>query len=229
MKLLISCEHGGNDIPEHYQPLFTEAQEALSSHRGWDPGALKLYRLFEPLADFSIYSTSSRLLVELNRSLHHPKLFSEYTKQLSKYEQQKVVQEFYEPYRWHIESVIRQWLDDRQKVVHISLHSFTPVMNDEVRKADIGLLYDPKRETEKQLSAIWKEQIRKLNSGLITRYNYPYLGTADGLTTYLRKQFPENYSGIELEMNQKYAEDEQMHNLIFESFKNAYKELKEAN
>ena len=37
------------------------------------------------------------------------------------------------------------------------------------------------------------------------RYNYPYLGKADGFTTYLRKQFQTHYLGIEIEINQKYA------------------------
>lgn len=33
--------------------------------------------------------------------------------------------------------------------------------------------------------------------------NYPYLGKSDGFTTSLRKQFPFQYIGIELEINQK--------------------------
>ena len=37
------------------------------------------------------------------------------------------------------------------------------------------------------------------------RHNYPYLGKMDGFTTYLRKKFPKNYVGIEIEINQKYA------------------------
>jgi hypothetical protein len=39
------------------------------------------------------------------------------------------------------------------------------------------------------------------------RRNYPYLGKTDGLTTYLRRQFPaEQYLGIELEVNQRCLE-----------------------
>jgi hypothetical protein len=37
------------------------------------------------------------------------------------------------------------------------------------------------------------------------RFNYPYLGKADGFTTFMRKQFPKNYIGIEIEVNQKFA------------------------
>ncbi len=36
------------------------------------------------------------------------------------------------------------------------------------------------------------------------RRNYPYLGKADGFTTYLRRRFlPCDYAGIELEVNQR--------------------------
>jgi hypothetical protein len=37
------------------------------------------------------------------------------------------------------------------------------------------------------------------------RRNYPYVGYSDGLTTYLRTRFDDRqYSGIELEINQRY-------------------------
>ena len=39
------------------------------------------------------------------------------------------------------------------------------------------------------------------------RFNSPYLGKADGFTTYLRKKFPDKYSGIELEVNQKFSKN----------------------
>jgi hypothetical protein len=39
---------------------------------------------------------------------------------------------------------------------------------------------------------------------LRVRRNYPYLGTADGLVSFLRKEFSsELYIGIEIELNQK--------------------------
>jgi hypothetical protein len=36
------------------------------------------------------------------------------------------------------------------------------------------------------------------------RFNYPYKGTSDGLTTTLRKKFGPQYVGIEIEINQKF-------------------------
>lgn len=45
------------------------------------------------------------------------------------------------------------------------------------------------------------------NPQLNVRFNYTYLGKADGCTTYLRKQFDKDYLGIELEVNQQYTVD----------------------
>src|SRR5436305_13375521 len=39
-ELLITCEHGGNAVPERYRGAFAGAARALASHRGYDPGAL---------------------------------------------------------------------------------------------------------------------------------------------------------------------------------------------
>ncbi|HQO04445.1 MAG TPA: N-formylglutamate amidohydrolase, partial [Spirochaetota bacterium] len=43
--LLLTCEHGGNIIPEGFRPLFTGDRNVLNSHRGYDIGALEAARL----------------------------------------------------------------------------------------------------------------------------------------------------------------------------------------
>jgi len=73
-----------------------------------------------------------------------------------------------------------------------------------VRRADVGLLYDPGRRGEVQLCARWKAALANMAPELRVRRNYPYAGRGDGLTCYLRKRFsPGVYVGIELEVNQK--------------------------
>ena len=91
--------------------------------------------------------------------------------------------------------------------MHVSVHTFTPELDGEVRQADIGLLYDPKRKYEQACSKEWKAALNKADKNLLVRFNYPYLGIADGFTTYLRRKFTENeYVGIELEVNQKFPQ-----------------------
>jgi predicted N-formylglutamate amidohydrolase len=85
------------------------------------------------------------------------------------------------------------------------VHSFTPVLAGEVRTCDIGLLYDPRREAEGKFAEAWRKGLAERLPGFRIRKNYPYRGAADGFTTYLRKQFPRSYLGIELELNQKHV------------------------
>ena len=67
---------------------------------------------------------------------------------------------------------------------------------------------------EKIFCASFKNEILAINPTLKVRSNYPYLGRADGFTTYLRKQFKSDYLGIEIEINQKFTKDNTMDNQI---------------
>ena len=223
MKFLLTCEHGGNEIPEEFQKYFVQAGGVLNSHRGYDPGALDLFFFLQNLADYSYYSTQSRLLIELNRSLTHPKLFSEFTKNFSSEEKNSIVDRFYFPYRNSVESWISEILEKGEQVFHISLHSFSPELDGKIRNADIGLLFDPSRADEKNFCKILKMQLHLAEPKLKVRFNYPYLGKADGFTTYLRKKFPDNYSGIELEINQKFSVENKMEAALKDSLQLAIK------
>ena len=223
MKFLLTCEHGGNEIPLEYQQYFKKAGNVLNSHRGYDPGALDLFCFLKDLADDGHYSTTSRLLIELNRSLHHPKLFSEFTKNLSSEEKNDLVDRFYLPYRNSVEGLISKILGKGEKVLHISVHSFSPELDGNVRNTDIGLLFDPSKAEEKNYCEILKKQILFTEPQFKVRYNYPYLGKADGFTTYLRKKFPDNYAGIELEINQKFSVKNQMETALKDRIKLALK------
>ncbi len=203
--LLITCEHGGNRVPAAYAALFREQADLLTSHRGYDPGALTLAReLARSFHAPLIYATVSRLVVDLNRSLGHPRLYSEVTRPLPRRERQAILARHYLPYRRKVERWVEECIAAGQSVLHIASHSFTPVLDGEVRRADVGLLYDPGRAGEKQLCLRWQNALRMRAPGLTVRRNYPYTGRSDGLTAWLRRRFPaERYLGIELEVNQR--------------------------
>ncbi|XCF05542.1 N-formylglutamate amidohydrolase [Tamlana crocina] len=209
MKLVLTCEHGGNHIPEGLKPCFKNQESVLNTHRGYDIGALDMFRTLQPLANYSKYSKTSRLLIELNRSLHHHNLFSEFTKGLPKTAKLQLIDHYYLPYRNAVEKTIKHWIANGETVLHLSVHSFTPILNGEERHCDIGLLYDSRHTEEKAFCVQFKKALLLQNPELNVRYNFPYLGKADGFTTYLRKQFGKNYLGIELEINQKYASGNQ--------------------
>ncbi len=203
-QLIVTCEHAVNTIPNEYQYLFKQHEEVHDTHRAIDFGALSIAQYFSHAFKSPLITASvSRLFVECNRSPGHSKVFSEFTKELSIFEKQKIMKDFYIPYRQQVEELIEQIIEQGKQVIHLSMHSFTPIYNNIQRNADICLLYDPRRAGEKQLAALWRARIKTENPDYRVRMNYPYSGISDGLVTYLRKRHTEkDYLGIEVESNQ---------------------------
>ncbi len=210
--VVVSCEHAGSQIPSRFRSCFQSdgARKALASHRGWDPGSLALgRRLSKAFGAPLVVNHISRLLVEVNRSPGHSQLFSEYSKSLMETDRRFVLDTIYKPHRDCVELMIREALRDGSRVLHVGSHSFTPSLNGEKRNADIGFLYDPSRKAEKKLCIAWQAALHESGPEFRVRRNYPYLGSADGLTTYLRKTLrTPRYLGIELEVNQRFLKPE---------------------
>lgn len=205
--VVITCEHGGNQIPAPYQALFAPYQGLLETHRGFDAGALVMAQALALACNAPLLSaTVSRLLVDLNRSIGHPHLHFDPILDLPASQRQDILKHHYQPYRTEAERLIDAAIAAHGQVIHLSSHSFTPELNGERRNADIGLLYDPARPSEKALCAQWKHALEVCAPEWVVRRNYPYQGRNDGLTRTLRKRHPpEAYIGIELELNQKHV------------------------
>ena len=202
--LILTCEHGGNRVPRKHSRAFAPIAGLLATHRGWDPGALELARQMACELNAPLYfATTSRLVVDLNRSPGHPRVFSGVSGEFSEPAREQLLEEHYHPFREQVMKAVGAQARRRGKVVHISVHSFTPILAGIRRNADIGLLYDPRRSAERMLATAWREAIRATDPGLRVRMNYPYRGTSDGHTTSLRGRFqPDCYRGIEIEINQ---------------------------
>ncbi|MES2534951.1 MAG: N-formylglutamate amidohydrolase [Pseudomonadota bacterium] len=201
---IITCEHGGNRIPAEFRHFFRGHESLLDTHRGYDPGALTMARdLAQTLDAPLVSSVTSRLLIDLNRSIGHPDLYSEVIRVQDQATRRDILDRFYLPYRSRVEDVVETAVAAGRRVVHISSHSFAPLMNGELRNADVGLLYDPARDGELVLCKRWQEAIRGRMPEVRVRRNYPYTGKSDGFTSLLRRRFEAGaYVGIELEINQ---------------------------
>ena len=194
---VLSCEHYSNHVPSKYAHLFEKGEDVLNSHRGYDIGVAGLFHALAPQFKHVYHYPLSRLLIEPNRSLHHRHLFSAFSLQLDKVDRAELIARHYQPYRSEVENQLKIYKSDQ--VAHISVHSFTPVLGNQNRDSEIGILFDPSRPQEKELASLWKKKILA-HADVKVRFNYPYRGKADGFTTYLRKCFPFNYAGIELEV-----------------------------
>lgn len=208
--LILSCEHFSNLVPEDYKGLFTNADNILKTHRAWDIGANILLKYLENTFGITPWKGEvTRLLVDLNRSIGHKNLYSEFTKVLSRSERTAILDSYYFPYRDSFESELEELNPTiKQPIIHISIHSFTPIWNYEPRNADIGILYDASHLPEKNFSLLWKKEILSKYPEFKVRSNYPYLGKSNSFPTELRRKYKQKYIGIELEINQKlFSED----------------------
>lgn len=203
---LITAEHASNHVPAAYRYLFDDDPAVLESHRAWDPGTKALARELAqawqlPLLEGQV----TRLLVDLNRSARHPRCFSEFSRSLPASERRLLMNRFWQRH-WtaYADAVARL----PGQVVHIACHSFTPVLDGQVRTADIGLLYDPGRAAERYWCLGLQAAIVDQLPGLRVRMNYPYRGTSNGLGQQHRRLFGEDkLITLELEVNTALVDD----------------------
>ncbi|MCA9582198.1 MAG: N-formylglutamate amidohydrolase [Myxococcales bacterium] len=191
-------------MPTRWRSLFEDRRAVLTTHRALDLGALDLARYLSrstkaPL----IAATATRLLVDTNRPLGHPRLFSEFSRNLPPEERTLLVERWHQTHWDRVTETLERSLARHQRVIHLGIHSFTPVLHGIPRRADASLLYDPQRPLEREFALRFQRALARVAPHLHFRRNYPYRGRDAGLTTSLRRQFaPRRYLGVELEINQ---------------------------
>lgn len=207
---IVSCEHASQAIPSPYNEWVRV--QGLPSHLVFDAGALDYAEALAQALDAPLFAASvSRLVIDTNRSVGHPDLFGPTLRQAPYEIKQAILNRYYLPHRARIVEAIESARATGRRVIHFAAHSFTPVMKGAVRSTDIGLLYDPGRRCEKQLSLRWQASLRARAPRWRTRRNYPYRGITDGLPTALRKQYkPAQYLGFEIEINQRLVRGTQL-------------------
>lgn len=202
--VILSCEHGGNEVPPAYASLFKGAEQELSSHRGWDIGALGVAQRFACVTSFPLVAcTFTRLLIEPNRSPDSGKLFSKYTSTLGDAEKASLVGEYYARHRDGVERLAGDAIAAGRRVLHVGVHSCTDELDEQVRELEVSLLFDPDRPSEADVCHAWNTELAMLEPTWRLPFNEPYQGTDDGLTTWLRGRFPPDaYAGVEVEVRQ---------------------------
>lgn len=204
---IVTCEHASNAVPVRWRGPFADTPEVLDTHRAWDPGALVLAREFAREFDAPLFKGQvTRLLVDLNRRETGKGVLSDFSRQFDPEKRVQLLNLYHRPYRVAVLDAVQHLLRDHRRLLHLSCHSFTPVLDGQTRSAEIGLLFDPRRKPENQLCLAWRKTLAAALPGQRVKLNYPYKGTSDGMTTWLREQFPAGkYAGIEIELNQSFT------------------------
>ncbi len=196
-RFILTCEHAKPWAP-HYLKI---PQRVLNSHQGYDAGALELCEAMKPLLQAKLFkSVVSRLVVDCNRNIKSPDLFSEYTKHLSSAEKHEFIKKYYEPYRHSV-------IQDVKRIpptIAISVHSFTPLWKGVTRPTDIGILYRPSKKKERNLALSLQKEL-KTNCGLKIHMNRPYSGITDCFLNDVLDHYNREpqFNGLFLELNQR--------------------------
>lgn len=200
-KIIFTCEHAFYNGPKALSDVFPKS--LLKSHYGWDEGAKSITESLASKTKGKVFLFPwSRLFIDANRRLNnkaiHPKnleLFGGSTQRLIK---------DYENYRKSIFSQIKKELDNKNKVLIFSVHSFVPTFKDKKRKTDLGLLFRPGIKKELLLAQNTKKYLKKENHKLNIHFNRPYRGHTDCFLNDLLDKYKSNshVNGLFLEFNQ---------------------------
>lgn len=172
---VLVCDHAANRVPRRLDNLGL-APEQLADHIGWDPGAAEVARRLSAQLDAPlVLSGYSRLVIDCNRPLRSPELIPEQSagvpvpgnRGLSPEDRNLRINTLFQPYHRAIATL----LDSRahQPSLLLSIHSFTPVLDNKPRPWHIGVSYGHDR----RLAALLLNALAR-DASIIVGDNQPY-------------------------------------------------------
>ncbi|PLW79240.1 N-formylglutamate amidohydrolase [Cohaesibacter celericrescens] len=170
--ILLVCEHAGQGIPAALGDLGL-TQDQRDAHIGWDIGAAAVTHLLsERLNATAILQHYSRLVIDCNRPPEAVDSVPEVSDgikipgNIALPNRRQRVEEIFEPFHAQVSGL----LDSGRFSVAISVHSFTPVMQNVPRPWDIGFLYRKDADTPSRLAAYMQKTFPWMTIG----HNQPY-------------------------------------------------------
>ena len=208
---LLLGDHAGNAIPAALGDLGLDAAER-TRHIAWDIGVAGLGQALATRLDATfVRQTWSRLVIDCNRDPARPDAIPAVSDgtvipgnaNLSDADRAARVAEVHEPYQAAIAARIAERTAAGRETVVVSLHSFTPRMNDFDRPWQAGVLHDGHEDG----FALRLLAVMRTEPGLTIGDNEPYrMNTVDH--TIPRHAFAAGLSYAELEIRQDLLADE---------------------
>src|SRR5262245_56097552 len=171
------CDHASNRIPDAYMS-FGFAEDALSTHIAWDPGALGVARRLAVRFDGPLFwPDASRLIIDCNRAPEAKSLIVSESEGrpvpanfgLTEAERARRLEQIHAPYHDAIDACLKRRLARRQPTALVAVHSYTPVYLGKARPWHVGIVFGEDRRLSDLL-------IRELEAdpGLAVGINQPY-------------------------------------------------------
>lgn len=209
--LIFVCDHASNRTPQRLGTLGLPA-ERFEDHIAWDIGAAAVARRLLDAFDASgVLAGYSRLVVDLNRALHHASAFPELSDGivvpgnvgLSAEDKAARAEALYTPYHDAIDDLIDARATAERSPVFIAIHSFTPRQHGMDRPWHIGVLWDKDPRLPVRLLHALRRQ-----PGLVVADNEPYSGRHPADYTIDHHAEPRGLAHASIEIRQDLIRDE---------------------
>ena len=178
--ILLVCDHASHRFPKALGDMGLDPF-ARRCHLAVDIGAGRVTEsLAKSLGVTAVVHNYSRLVIDCNRQLMDPSAFLEYgdgilvpgNRNLHQEDKDLRSTALYWPYHCAIDEQVQRLRKAGPSPAFISIHSFTPVLNGESRKWEMGILWDK----DERLREIFLEGLRA--AGYLVGDNEPYSGKA---------------------------------------------------
>jgi len=174
--IFLTCEHASERLPEPWR--WPDADRRLiGTHWAYDLGARELtLELARALDASAVLARFTRLLVDPNRDELNTDLLRkvaegavvELNRQVSDSERELRLQSYYRPFH----AAVDRELAAVDAPTLLSVHSFTPVYEGQVRKVELGVLFNTEDEAAMDLGECLSRQFDGV------AYNEPWSGKA---------------------------------------------------
>ncbi|WP_197170709.1 N-formylglutamate amidohydrolase [Novipirellula aureliae] len=208
MSVIISCETGGDRIPDwlSLSPGVERDAGILPLHKTDGPARYAATRMAAKLNERILLNEYSAGLVDVTRSIRHRSVFPVSAKKIQEHERKRLIEEVHVPYRERLKQAIADQIDEQGYSIHLSVRSFSLRKNGKLQRTDVGLLYDPAREDEVDFCLDWIDEMYADVPMVRVRRNYPRRGTVESIHTAMRTVFADHaYLGIEVLLNRAWA------------------------
>ena len=206
-RFVVVCDHAGREIPRRLATLGV-SDEDLRTHIAWDLGAAGLARRLAAELEAQVFlQRYSRLVIDCNRPLSAPDSIPAASggvaipanQQLSRADAEARITAIFTPYH----AAIRAALDQRERYILVTVHSFTPELHGVKRPMHAGVLYERDARLATPLLALLRE-----DPELSVGDNEPYAASVE--TDYAIIEYGERCGVpyVELEVRQDLLTDE---------------------